>query len=48
MFQSASIIMNESDDDDGHSFWSRRFTFGSVNLRVEELWGEGIGGKPAA
>ncbi|KAK9798156.1 hypothetical protein WJX73_001018 [Symbiochloris irregularis] len=34
----------DSDEDDGHSFWSRPFTFGSVSLRVEELWGEGIGG----
>ncbi|KAL3149153.1 Methyltransferase-like protein 21A, variant 2 [Trebouxia sp. C0010 RCD-2024] len=31
-----------SEDDDGHSMWSRPFTFAGKTVRVEEAWGLGI------
>lgn len=37
--------MSESgSEDDKHSMWSRPFTFGGRQVRVEEGWGVGIGG----
>ena len=34
----------DNDEYSDTSFWSRPFRFGDFSVRVEELWGEGIGG----